>query len=239
MNTTYGKYTDKKLPLLTGLSLLTMAIVAGIGYGYAFSQIYVRDNAPATFTNLTAHNYLFICFILSFLVIFLLDLLLCWLLYRLFQQVNRRPAIIMALARLVYTIILGWAIVHLLMIPSHIHATTTPTTVMYHFNSFLTIWSLGLIVFGLHLVLLGCLLAKIPAILKLIGYMAVFAGLCYLLTNMAVLFLPGYGAYSSTVNMVLSLPMALGELLLASWLLVKRERWNKLPAPRYISPDMA
>lgn len=239
MNTGYNSYTDKKLPLVTGLSLLIMAIVAGIGYGFAFPQIYIRDNAPVTFTNLTNNNHLFICLIVCFLVIFLLDLLLCWSLYRLLQQVNNRLAIIMALTRLLYTIILGWAILHLLMIPSHMHEVTAPTAVMYRFNSFLTIWSLGLIVFGLHLVLLGCLLVKIPTIPKVISYMAVFAGLCYLLTNMVARFWPGYAAYSGTVDMALSLPMALGELLLATWLLVKRERWNKLPGPRYVSPDMA
>ena len=229
----------RKLPLFTGISLLTMAILAGIGYGYAFPQIYIRDNAPATFTNLAVNNDLFICFIVCFLVIFLLDLLLCWCLYWLFQQVNSSLAILMALARLVYSMVLGWAIVHLLIIAPFIPGHTEAAAVMFHFESFLTIWSLGLIVFGVHLVLLGYLLIKTPAVPKLIGYMAVFAGLCYLLTNMAARFLPGYAAYSDTVDMVLSLPMALGELLLATWLLVKKERWNKLPGPGYVSPDMA
>ncbi len=238
MNTGYNRYAGKKLPLVTGLSLLTMAILAGIGYGYAFPQIYIRDNAPATFTNLAANNHLFICFIVCFLVIFLLDLLLCWLLYRLFQQLNNRLAIIMAFTRLLYTIVLGWAIVHLLMISLHIHEAIASTAIMHRFESFLAIWSLGLIVFGLHLVLLGWLLVKTPAVPKLMAYMAFFAGLCYLLTNMAARLLPGYAAYSGTVDMVLSLPMALGELLLAGWLLVKRERWNKLPGPGYVSPDM-
>lgn len=213
--------------------------MAGIGYGYAFPQIYIRDNTPATFTNLSANHHLFICLKVSFLVIFLLDLLLCWSLYRLFQQVNNRLAIIIALARLVYTLVLGRAIVHLFIIPSHMHEAIASTAVMYRFENFLTIWSFGLIIFGLHLVLLGCLLVTIPAVPKLISYMALFAGLCYLLTNMAARFLPGYTAYSATVDMALSLPMALGELLLAGWLLVKRERWNKLPGTRYISPDMA
>jgi hypothetical protein len=240
MHTGYDSYTGKNLPLVTGLSLLTMAIVAGLGYGYAFPQIYIRDNAPATFTNLAANNALFICLVLSFLLIFLLDLLLCWLLYRLFRRTDRRMAIFMALTRLMYTGILGWAIIHLLMIPSHIADTTgAADIVMDHFESFLTIWSLGLLVFGLHLVLLGCLLTKTTAMPRLIGYIAVFAGLCYLVTNIATQYFPHYAEHSATVDLYLALPMALGELLPATWFLVKRERWNKLAGPRYVSPDMA
>lgn len=239
MHTGYDSYTNKNLPLVTGLFLLTMAILAGIGYGYAFPQIYIRDNAPATFANLAANNDLFICLVLSFLLIFLLDLLLCWLLYRLFRQTSRRLAILMSLTRLIYTAILGWAIIHLLMIPSHMADTTGATDiVMDHFERFLMIWSMGLIVFGLHLVLLGCLLVKTTAIPGFIGYITVFAGACYLFTNIAAQCFPHYAEHSATVDLYLALPMALGELLPAAWFLVKRERWNKLAGPRYVSPDM-
>ncbi|WP_077611445.1 DUF4386 family protein [Clostridium sp. Marseille-P2415] len=49
----------------------------------------------------------------------------------------------------------------------------------------------------------------------------VFAALCYLATDFANLLLPNYENFKAIIDTVLSAPMAIGELSLAFWLLLK------------------
>ncbi|MGZ5218437.1 MAG: hypothetical protein ACXWC7_00110 [Chitinophagaceae bacterium] len=42
------------MALLTGISLLDMAVVAGFGYGYAFESLYVANDKAVTLSNLQA-----------------------------------------------------------------------------------------------------------------------------------------------------------------------------------------
>jgi hypothetical protein len=76
-------------------------------------------------------------------------------------------------------------------------------------------------IFGFHLLTLGYLVFASGFIPKIIGGLITIGALCYLMQNFAVFILPNYEDYKATFEIVLGIPMALGELSLAFWLLFK------------------
>ena len=87
------------------------------------------------------------------------------------------------------------------------------------FEDFETTWSVGLIVFGLHLFGLGLLGVKSGFTPNLIGALLILAGLSYLMGESAEL-----AAYEfpSTVSLVLAIFMIAGELVFAIWIMGAR-----------------
>lgn len=214
---------QRKMALISGFSLVAMAILAGFAYGYVFNGIYVANDGPATILNLNKSELLFRFFIFLFLMILILDVIVAWALYGFFKQVDKSLSMLSAWFRIVYCAIFGASFLNLLsVLPFINNASQSEVFVMSSLKGFLDMWSLGLIVLSFHLFLLGYLMLKAGFIPNILGFLTLFAANCYLLSNMANLLLPTYEVYKGTVDMVLSLPMALGELGLAIWLLVKR-----------------
>jgi len=56
---------------------------------------------------------------------------------------------------------------------------------------------------------------------KVFGYLLIIAFLGYLTTNSFNLMIPDYDNYKSTLELIFILPMVVGEVGLAVWLLVK------------------
>lgn len=214
--------TLRKMALVTGFSLLAMALIAGFAYGYAFQSIYVAGDGTATIMNLNHSTLLLRLIILSFVVILILDVVIAWALYFFFKQVNEPLSLLCAWFRLIGAAFLGVALLNLssaLQLLNNI--PQNEALIMNSLRTFLDVWSLGLMVFACHMFLLGQLILKAGYIPKVLGIITLFAALSYLLSNMAHLLLPNYDQYKGTVDMVLSLPMALGELGIAIWLMFK------------------
>jgi hypothetical protein len=90
-----------------------------------------------------------------------------------------------------------------------------------NFNSFETIWTLGLIVFGLHLLVVGILMKVHRSIPKLFWILTLIAGISYIVVHIIKTMFPQLSEFTETLNNVLALPMVLGELGLAIWLIIK------------------
>ena len=73
-------------------------------------------------------------------------------------------------------------------------------------------WSIVLIIFGFHLLFLGILALKSKPINRFWGISLVFAAISYILINSLHKILPGYENQINTAEMILSLPMASGEV---------------------------
>ncbi len=207
------------MALLAGVSLVAMAVTAGFGYGYAFESLYVPNDGATTLNNFRASPWLLRAVMASFTGIVILDIVVAWALHGLFGLVDKARSLIAAWFRLVYSAILAGSLMFLLPVLLD-GDLQNPGLAALCFKCFLGAWSLGLVVFGVHLVLLGTVVIKSGFVPKLIGRLVLFAGLCYSLTNFADLVLPAYGPYKNVVEMVLVLPMALGELVLAVWLMI-------------------
>ncbi len=101
------------------------AIIAGVGYLAIFvlaiyANFFVRNglvepgDAATTYANIASSELLFRSGILSFLIVFLVDVVVAWALYVLFKAVNSDLSLLTAWFRLVYTVFLGVALVPML-----------------------------------------------------------------------------------------------------------------------------
>lgn len=219
---------QRKMALTAGISLFAMAFLAAFAYGYAFSTIYVAGNPSVTLINLNHSTLLFRFVIYSFTVILILDVVIGWALYYYFKTVDEPIAMLCSWLRLIGAAFLGIAVLNLSSVLQLLNNfPQNELFIMNGLKTFLDIWSLGLLVFSCHLFLVGYLTLRAVLIPKILGWMALFAAFCYLITNSAHLFISDYEAYKATADMVLGLPMALGELALAIWLVSKGGKETK------------
>ncbi len=219
-----NEYTTnrRQMAKLAGWSLIAMAIVAGIGYGYAFGAIYVKGDSAATLGNIQQQRVMLPTVITTYSIMLLLDVVVAWALYKFFLQDNPTLSRIAGWLRVVYCVWLAVAILQLYYAQDlSAMKGADANAVMRYIDCFLQVWSQGLIVFGVHLLLVGTLACRTAAMPKLISGLAFFAGLAYVGTNILQQTWVGYMLHKATVEAVLSLPMALGELLLAVWLIRK------------------
>ena len=212
--------TNRKYALIAGIALMLMAMAAGYAYGFVYSSIVVSDDTQQTLLNLQKEPSLFRNGIIAWVWIFVLDLIVAWSLYKFFLDTNQGLSMLTAIARTVYTIFLGVGVLQLVKVMVLLPAGD-PKEIMMALQSFEVIWSLGLIIFGVHLISLGKLVLTADFVANIFGWLLLFSGLCYLGIHSAKALLPSMEEIINRVEMILSLPMAIGELGFGIWLLVK------------------
>jgi hypothetical protein len=87
-------------------------------------------------------------------------------------------------------------------------------------------YNVVLLVFGGHCLLLGYLVARATFLPRIIGWILVLAGICYLVNWFAVFAAP---AFANWLGYYVLIAPLVGELSLALWLLivgVNAEKWN-------------
>jgi hypothetical protein len=227
------KPNKRKMALLAGISLLVMAVAAGFSYGYVYSGFFVADDPVATFQQLQTMRSLYLAGLGAWLVIFVTDLLVTWSLYVFFKDVNRKMAILTALMRLVYTVFLGIALTKLISIlpliqdPGEGIAEIAGQQVFTLLQSFESYWSIGLVIFGVHLLGLGYLSIQFRPVPRLFAYLLLLAGLCYIVVHSAKSILGVEVDLVKLMEQVAMIPMTLGELLFAFWLIIRGGRERK------------
>ena len=198
-----------------------MAIAAGFSYGYVLSAI------PADYTQVPAYikanDGLFRAGILGWVVILICDILTSWGLYIFFRAQYARLASIMAGMRLIYTGVLGIAIAFLYAALQAAYTTDVHLPSVY-LQLFSNTWSIGLIIFGVHLFLVGVLAAKHSVIPRIWSILLLFAGICYVLVHTLNVAGAQFRNIKDTLESILAAPMAIGELAFAVWLLIKGGR---------------
>ena len=226
------KTSKRNQALVAGLSLIIMAVAAMFAYGYVFPLVEVEGDPVATWNGLTDNRMLFFAGLGGWLIIFITDLLVTVSLFYFFRETRKNLSLVTAAIRLVYTLILGVALSRLFfLIPvmnrQDMDALQAGSLVLDAFGSFHTIWSLGLIIFGLHLLGLGFLSLLNARIPNIFGYLLLFAGVGYLVVYTSAV-VPSIS--EQTVDLMVSIlmiPMTLGEMLLAVWLIIKGGKEKK------------
>lgn len=214
---------NRSYALFGGISLLAMAVLAGFAFGFAHNQIIIDQDPQGTFEQLTRHTGLFRAEIFAWVLILVLDVLVAWSLFQFFEQANPGKSRRMGWLRLIYSGMLATAIYGLVNVLPWLHAgemsATNAQMAWVSVMSFENMWSISLIVFGLHLADLAGLVTKHAS--KIWGVLLWIAAGGYVLINTLKLLLVGTAFPADMIEMVLSLPMALGEIGLAVWLIVK------------------
>jgi hypothetical protein len=215
-----------------------MAIAAVFATDIVLGNLIVKGDAATTTQNIKSSQMLFRSGILSWLIILICDILAAWGLYIFLKPVNKSLSLLMAWFRLVYAAILGTAlfnfVIVLLLLSGGDYSTVfdmdqLQAQVMLFINAFDETWSIGLAVFGFHILILGYLVVKSGYIPKTIGIFLIIAFFGYLITNIANLLFVNYENYKTLIEIIFVIPMVVGEVGLAVWLLIKGIKVKQVP----------
>jgi Domain of unknown function (DUF4386) len=215
-----------------GMTLRQAALVAGVAellnpVSYAEFSVYpklvVASNVDQTVQNISAHFGLFAAAIVCYIISFIGDVVIAWALYVLLAPVNRSLSLLTAWFQLVYAAVALCGVFGLLDV---YHLLTTPyyltvfgsgqlhAQVWLHLHSFHYQWSMSLILFGIHLVLLGYLIFRSGYIPWILGILLVTSGLGWLIDGLGPYLLPN-------ANLGFTFVTAFGEVFFTFWLLIR------------------
>lgn len=218
--------------VLAGISLIIMAIAAFYSSD-VLNNLTLPGNPIGTVEQLVGNKQLFINGLIGWSVVILTDLVVIWGFYIYLKKTNPKVSLIAAATRLIYTIILIIAVSKLFSVNTLISSITEIKTseanqVMNSIDAFQSIWSFGLIIFGIHLFLVGYIGLQSKSIPKIISILIIIAGIGYSIINLMNSFLPQLNSFTSILEMVLLLPMIIGELGFGIWLLIKGRRLTEV-----------
>jgi Domain of unknown function (DUF4386) len=215
-----------------GVTLRQAALIAGLGYllnpvPYAEFSVYPKLVIPGdveqTVQNILAHRRLYLAAIFCYLISFIGDVVIAWGLYVLLAPVNKSVSLLTAWFRLMYTAIAFFGLLNLVTVfrllntpdfltafgPVQLHAQ-----VQLLLNSFRYDWSMGMVLFGIHLGLVGCLIYRSGYIPRIIGVLLVINGSGWLIDSLRPYLFPN--AHLGFIFITF-----FGELILMLWLLVR------------------
>ncbi|WP_339812866.1 DUF4386 domain-containing protein [Paenibacillus sp. FSL R7-0189] len=226
---------QRKSALTAGISLIIMTIASFFSYGFVHGTLVVQGDASATFINIVSSNNLFKGEILGWIIIMIADILVAWAFYVFLEPVNQNLSLLGAWLRLTYSAILAISILTLIFVLlltgntngfSTLTIEQTQAFMMLFLDAFQFIWSMGLIVFGGHLLIVGYVALKSDVIPKVISILLLLASIGYIIIHLSKMFLPQYEAVITTLNFIFTIPMIVGELGFGIWLLL---RGGKIP----------
>jgi hypothetical protein len=186
-----------------GLTLRQAALTAGFAYllnptFYAENRIYpklvISGSVEQTVQNISAHGGTFVALILCYLINFIGDIVIAWSLYVLLAPVNRAVSLLAALFQLVYAAMGLVAMLQLVTVyrllnnpyyrtvfgPGPLHAQVLVLLSSFHYG-----WSMGLVLFGIHLVLVGYLIFRSGYIPWIIGLLLVINGVGWVIDSLS------------------------------------------------------
>jgi len=232
MNTDSQSIDQRKAARVAGLAIVVMAIAAVAANDLSINRLVVEGNAAETMRNIASSELLYRFGVFSWLVVLVCDVLAAWGLYIFLKPVNKNLSLLMAWFRIVYVAILGASILNLLHVLPLLDETGYASSfgtgqvqeqVLFYINAFFNSFSLGLVVFGIHILFLGYLLLKSGYRVKILGILLLIAFAGYTLVNVTKLLFPDFERIIEVMNWIFLLPM-LSEAVLGIWLLFTRLR---------------
>ncbi len=227
--------SQRRAAVTAGIAMLVMAVCAAFAVGFVNSSLIVKGDSGATTINIFNSSAVFRSGVFSWLVILVSDIIVSWALYSFLKQVDNSLALLSAWFRLLYCAILGVSILNLVYVMllssgDNIAATQSnqlSNQIMLFIDAFNKMWSFGLIIFGLHLLLIGKLVLKSRFIPKILGILLMIAAVSYIIVHSLHVFFPQFEQTTVILENILSFPMALGELAFGIWLLIRGGRTSK------------
>ena len=225
-------FSPRRAARIAGVSYLVMFVLA------IFANFMVRDglfepgDAAATVANITESIGLFRLGLVAFLLIFILDVVIAWALHVVFRDVNRDLSLAAAWFRLVYSVLLGIGLVSFFQVlflvsgPVYLQADQINAQTMLAMESFESTWLIGLVAFGIHLVLIGVLIIRSGLVSKTLGFILIAAGVAYASDTLAHAALADYQAIAGVLLAAVAIPSMIGEGWLGLWLLLNRRVQN-------------
>lgn len=209
----------RKSALTSGWALIVMAILAAYSIGFALAE-FDLSQVEGLRDHLQSRVGLYRSMLGGIVAILLLDLLVSYTLYEFFKKDHRILSTISSSIRVIYTLVFAFAASHLL---KNTGLDMTDAAIRENITAFMHTWYIGLVIFGFHILLIGILMKLHQGIPNILWILALIAGLSYILVHLLEIYSPELPALN-TLTTILAAPMAIGELGLAIWLVVKGGR---------------
>lgn len=212
----------RRSALVAGTALLVLAVLSAAA-NFGVIQRLVTPGDTRTARDILASAGLFRLAIAALVVVVILDIVVARALLTFFAPVHQGLARLAAWLRISYAVIFAVAISQLdgvLPLLGHARYLTTfsagqrRTEALMKIQDFQDIWHVSLILFGLHLVLIGYLACKSGYVPRVLGVLLVIAGGGYLADSFSALLVPGYSVNVAAFTFI-------GEALFMLWLLAK------------------
>lgn len=224
-----GDRTDRPVrsaSVTGGIGLLLMLVPALFGTLVVVEGLVTPGDATATALAIQDAAGTFRLGIAGLLAVAILDVIVAWALYTVFEPVNRCVSQLALLFRVVYAGVFVVAISQLVGVigtltdPDALAAYTTDqlhAQAMLGINAFNDIWNAGLLLFAVHLLLLGYLAYRADYVPTLVGILLAIAGFGYAIDSIGAVLIADYSLQVTIVTFV-------GEIVLIGWLLLRGRR---------------
>jgi hypothetical protein len=219
----------QRLARATGLLYLILAVL-GMFSTMVLESLVVPGDAQATADGILGARWLFGSSLVTWLAVVVADVALSVAFYLLLRPVSHTLSLLAAAFRLVYAAVLAAVLLNLfdafrLLTGAHGAASLggqpPQAMALAALDTFSAGFLLALVVFGVHLLLLGWLLYRSRYVPRVLGVLLVAAGVGYVADSLAGLLLADHGGL---VSAVLLTPAVVGELGLTAWLLLRGVR---------------
>lgn len=230
-----GTTSPRALARLTGGLYLYIMVAAMFAEAFVRGRLIVPDDAAATVRNIASSEGLWRWGVAADVSTTLCDFAVAALLFVLLRPVSRTMSLSAAVFRLAYAATMA-ASAALLIAPVQLlggapgrlalEAPQTQPLVMYSLRLHAASFDVALVFFGVHLVLVGVLIARSTFLPRQLGAALGFAGVCYFANSFLEFVAP---ALASRLFPWILLPGFLAEAALTLWLLiagVSPQRWR-------------
>jgi hypothetical protein len=207
--------------LVAGIGLLVMAALSAFGIFGPLDGLVTPGDASRTAADVSGAEMLFRLGTASLIGVAVLDIIVAGALFEVFASVNRSVSAMAAGFRVAYAAVFVVAITHLLEVPAHLD---DGDQILRAVDAFDTLWKAGLVLFAVHLLLIGYLAVRSGFMARIFGVLLVAAGVGYLIDGIGAVLVPEYSASIAQFSFV-------GEVALIFWLLINGRRTTLAQLP--------
>lgn len=222
----------KKTARTTGLFYLIIFFANIFVFMFVSGSLNVPGDATATANNILASEGLYRSGMVSYLIVFLSEIVTTVLLYKLLKPVNSTVTMLMLTTRLMQAAIHAVNLLNfffpLLLLSGDAYLTTfSPDQLNALVLLFTDAHYYGVLIseafFSVSLFLLGYLIYKSALFPNILGVLLAIAGAFYVLDSFGIFLLP---QHKDTIANLIIAPAIIGELSFTLWLLIKGIRTN-------------
>lgn len=220
---------------IAGAAYAAMFVLAILANFVVIEGLVVADDPVATLDALAADRGLLRLGIVAFLVIAVLDVLIAWALHVLLRDGGHDRSLLAAWLRVVYGTLLAVSLASLVRVDALVARAAAlgeaaAADVAIALTTFDLVWQIGLVFFGLHLLVVASLLAPVRAPRGLRVLLGI-AGTVYVIDALLQLSMTGYASIADVVLPVVATASVLSEGWFTGWLLLRAGRVSRADQP--------
>jgi hypothetical protein len=215
--------TPSQAALIAGLGMLIMTVTAPVAELVIYPKLVVPGDGPGTMQNVLAGRGLLLALLFCGLILFLCDLTVAWALRVLLAPVNQALASLAAWLRAAHALIAFGGVLKLATIlrivsepdyAAQVGIERLQAQVLLLLQAFRAEWSFSLVLFAIHLGLVGWLVQRSGYIPRFLGLLVLIAAAGHLLVFLGPFLYPD-------ADLRLLIVALLGEMVFMLWLLVR------------------